>query len=123
MKMFLSDITTRSQIFDKCNVALKRTGQDHTDNNYGCKLIELCKNNDMFIVKGRMYNDKNIGILTCKNSSTVDYVLASTHTFEFIRLLSLISVICTLMFTTLSFHFLKVKTCQQTSVEVITNQL
>lgn len=32
-----------------------------------------------------MYNDKNIGRLTYKNSSTVDYVLASTYTIEFIR--------------------------------------
>lgn len=37
---FLTDIATRSPIFDECNVALEKTAQDHTVNNYGYKLIK-----------------------------------------------------------------------------------
>lgn len=37
---FLTDIATRSLIFEKCNVALERTAHDHTVNNYGYKLIK-----------------------------------------------------------------------------------
>ena len=40
-------------------------------------MIELCKNLDMFIVNSRVGSDKHIGGVTCKNSSTVDYVLAT----------------------------------------------
>jgi hypothetical protein len=36
----------------------------------------ICKGNNLFIINGRIGNDKGIGKLTCKNSS-VDYVISS----------------------------------------------
>ena len=40
-------------------------------------MLDLCKGNDLFIINGRIGNDKGIGKLTCKNSSVVDYVISS----------------------------------------------
>lgn len=82
--IFLFDIVIWFLVFEKCSVVLERIVQDYIVNNYGYKLIEFCKNNDMYIVNGCMYNDKNIGRLICKNSSIVDYVLVSIYIFEFI---------------------------------------
>lgn len=39
---------------------------------------EICQNNNIFIVNGRIGEDK----LTCKNSSTVDYVICSVLMFK-----------------------------------------
>ena len=49
------------------------------------KLVEFCKNNDIYLVNGRVGSDKAVGGLTCKGSSTVDYVVASAHMFKFIH--------------------------------------
>ena len=48
-------------------------------------MIELCKNLDMLIVKSRIGSDKHIGGVTCKTSSTVDYVLATLEVFKFLQ--------------------------------------
>ena len=40
---------------------------------------EFCKNNDLYIVNSRLGSDKNIGEVTCRNRSTVDYVIASVN--------------------------------------------
>ena len=37
---------------------------------------DFCKNNDLYIVNSRLGSDKNIGEVTCRNRSTVDYVIA-----------------------------------------------
>lgn len=38
-------------------------------------MVDFCKNNNLYIVKDRVGSDKGVGALTCKNSSTMDYVL------------------------------------------------
>ena len=48
-------------------------------------MIELCKNVDMFIVNSRVGSDKHISGVTCKNSSTVDYVLATLEVFKLLQ--------------------------------------
>lgn len=72
----------RSAIFKERSIPLQRIVQDSTVNNYGYKLTEFCKNNDIYIVNSRVGNDKNVGAVTCRNCSTVDYVLASANVFE-----------------------------------------
>jgi hypothetical protein len=39
----------------------------------------ICKGNSMFIVNGRVGNDKNIGRFTCRNASVVDYCITSPY--------------------------------------------
>ena len=47
-------------------------------------MLDLCKGNDLFIINGRIENDKVIGKLTCKNSSVVDYGISSVDFFKHI---------------------------------------
>jgi hypothetical protein len=67
----------RVNILEELNIPVNRTSQDIVKNQYGNRLLELCKCNDLFIVNGRIGGDKNIGKLTCKNSNIVDYVISS----------------------------------------------
>ena len=68
--------------FDDCNIPLSRRNNDLTANSYGHQLIEFCKNNNIFILNGRFDTDSSN--LTCKNSSTVDYVLTTAFNFKMI---------------------------------------
>jgi hypothetical protein len=50
-------------------------------NNYGHRLIQLCKTFNIHIVNGRIGNDSYVGKTTCKSASLVDYVIASPELF------------------------------------------
>ena len=63
------------------NIPLERTSVDNHCNNYGYKLIDLCRNNNLFIVNGRIGESR----LTCKDSSTVDYVICSAVLFQSVK--------------------------------------
>jgi len=69
------------QIFGECgNVdgeQIQRTSADRVVNNSGYKVIELCKNNKLIILNGRMGDDAGHGKMTCKGASVVDYVILS----------------------------------------------
>ena len=78
-------IETRTIIFDNFQIHLHRVVKDTHLNNFGYKLVEFCKNNDIYLVNGRVGSDKAVGGLTCKGSRTVDYVVASAHMIKFIH--------------------------------------
>jgi hypothetical protein len=44
-------------------------------------LLNFCKASQLFIVNSRIGDDKGIGRLTCRNSSTVDYCISSPYLF------------------------------------------
>ena len=64
------------------NIPLDRNTADNSCNNYGLQLIDLCKNNNIFMWNGRMFSEQESPQLTCKNASTVDYFLSSSFVFE-----------------------------------------
>ena len=64
-------------ILDDLNISRSRNSPDLIINSYGRKLLDFCKNNNMFILNGRLDGDK-IGKPTSRNLSVVDYVLSST---------------------------------------------
>ena len=66
--------------FEKKNIPLNRQNADPSTNAYGYQLADFCKNNNMFILNGRL--DTGQPKLTCKNSSTVDYILSTARNFE-----------------------------------------
>ena len=71
--------------FVDLNVPLERASEYNTrHNNYGAKLIEMCKRCAMFIANGRLFKDQNIGRMTCKESSLVDYLILAPKTFKII---------------------------------------
>ena len=49
---------------------------------YDVNLLEFCKNNDLFILNGRLGEDYILPKLTCKDKSTIDYFLASAHVLQ-----------------------------------------
>ena len=89
---FLSDVYGNHELYRenmeifKCfeddSVPLSRRNDDVTVNQYGNQLIEFCKNNNIFILNGRFGADSSK--LTCKNKSTVDYVLSTAFNFKMI---------------------------------------
>ena len=60
---------------------LSRNSRDKTRNNYGYRLVELCKKCELLIANGRLGQDRGIGNLTCKNASVVDYFIMSPRLF------------------------------------------
>ncbi|CAC5367368.1 unnamed protein product [Mytilus coruscus] len=68
-------------ILDDLNISRSRKNPDTIVNKYGRKLIEFCKNNNMFILNGRFGKD-SIGRMTCKNKSVVDYMICTCNVLE-----------------------------------------
>ena len=66
--------------FEKCNISLERNSADTKTNAYGYQLINFCKNNNVFILNGRL--EHSGPKLTCKNSSTVDYFVSTSFNFD-----------------------------------------
>ena len=54
------------------------TEEKHRPNNYGYRLIDLCKSQSLRIFNGRLGQDDGVGRLTSNDSSVVDYAIGST---------------------------------------------
>ena len=69
------------------NINIERKSQDKNScNNYGNRLLEMCKTCELFILNGRCEgNDKNTGAVTCKNSTMVDYALVYANTLHLFK--------------------------------------
>ncbi|WAR28630.1 hypothetical protein MAR_014334, partial [Mya arenaria] len=70
------------QNFDICDIPITRKCIDQNVNNYGNQMIEFCKNNNTFILNGRINPDYDNPKLTCKNTSTVDYFISTSDVFQ-----------------------------------------
>lgn len=66
---------------ESLGICTDRHNSDKCTNNNGYRLIELCKSLDVHIVNGRFGDDFEVGKMTCDNSSTIDYVIASSEFF------------------------------------------
>ena len=58
---------------------------DNKSNNYGKRLIEVCKSFNLCIANGRLGSDKFLGNRTCKGSSVVDYAILSPLLFTSVK--------------------------------------
>ncbi|CAC5414121.1 unnamed protein product [Mytilus coruscus] len=72
---------------DKFGININRASLDKSVDNYGNRLLQLCKSLELFIANGRLGKDSGIGALTCKEATVVDYCILSpelfTHVCEF----------------------------------------
>ncbi|MCG8049047.1 MAG: reverse transcriptase family protein [Candidatus Thiodiazotropha endolucinida] len=66
-------------IFEQYGIPLNRSSADTSINSYGYNLLEFCKNNNLFILNGRIGLEHKRPSLTCKNSSTIDYFLSTAN--------------------------------------------
>ena len=66
------------------NMLPERNSQDNNNcNNYGHRLINMCKTSNFIILNGRCNgNDRGIGTTTCKDSTVVDYALLSINSLN-----------------------------------------
>ncbi|CAG2247003.1 unnamed protein product [Mytilus edulis] len=60
----------------KFHMSRFRNSCDKTKNHYGNLLLEMCRNNNLFILNGRVEGDKE-GLFTCRQSSVVDYFICT----------------------------------------------
>ena len=67
--------------FETCHIPLKRNTADRNVNTYGRNMLEFCKNNNIFILNGRVGADYQMPKLTCKEKSTVDYFFVDSKCF------------------------------------------
>ena len=75
-----------SQILEQLNIPLERNNEDEGRTNpYGMKLLDLCRRCSLLIVNSRPHNDKYIGHTTCKDISTVDYLIMYPLLFQYVN--------------------------------------
>ena len=98
-----------STVLNQFALAKIRTSQDKTINNEGNMLIDTCKSNNLFILNGRCGSDKNVGAMTFRNQSIIDYSIVSHQALQFVKMFKiseldpLFSDGHSLLLTTLSF--------------------
>ena len=71
-------------VLQNLSIPLNRQSMDNKTNAHGIRLIELCRNNNLFIFNGRIHNDLT-GKYTFKDKSVIDYTIATADCFQFIR--------------------------------------
>ena len=71
------------------NILRDRKSMDTHSNNHGYKLIDLCKNHNLFICNGRLDKDRLIGQFTFRKTSVIDYTLG---TIDALRLIDQFSI-------------------------------
>ncbi|CAG2251894.1 unnamed protein product [Mytilus edulis] len=76
-------IENKVYMLDELNIPKKRKSLDRVKNGYGKRLLDLCKGNNLFIVNGRIGDDRQYGKLTCRNSSIVDYCISSVELLKY----------------------------------------
>ena len=70
------------QNFEKASIPIERNNAYPKTNAYGYQFLDLCRNNNLFILNGRLDNQEPKR--TCKNSSTVDYFVSTAFNFELV---------------------------------------
>ena len=76
----LDDVGT-AELMKMYNIQQDRRSQDVGKNNFGHALIDFCISQRLLIVNSRVGKDADLGKLTCKNASLVDYVIVSPSVF------------------------------------------
>ena len=69
----------QTQTLTDNKIPLNRKSQDTKVNSTGRKLIDICKNNNLFIINGRLGQDRGIGKCTFRNKSLIDYTICSPN--------------------------------------------
>ena len=77
-ELFIDKITLEKRIQEI------RQNDDKVIDENGSKLVDFCIQTGFLIVKGRTGTDRNVGKVTCKGASTVDYVLGNVDLFRHI---------------------------------------
>ena len=74
-----SDFFYQAGKLESYGIPIERNSMDRHTNNIGHKLVDICKNNNLFILNGRMGHDRSIGNLTFRHTSLIDYTIGSAE--------------------------------------------
>lgn len=74
---------------ENLGVSLNRCSKDTTTNSHSLRLIDICRNNNLFVLNGRVGDDLG-GNFTFRGKSVIDYVLATASCFKYILHFSII---------------------------------
>ncbi|MEW8547673.1 MAG: reverse transcriptase family protein, partial [Candidatus Thiodiazotropha sp.] len=74
----LTFLNEANEIYTNTNIDKTRRSKDKHRNNFGAQLLEMCKNNNLYICNGRIDDDRD-GEYTCKGSSVVDYLISTLN--------------------------------------------
>ena len=88
---FESDTDESLKILESLNIQLHRESKDAKSNTLGITLLDICRHNNLFMLNGRYGNDKNVGQLTFRDKSVIDYVLSTAYCFNFIEDFSIVA--------------------------------
>ena len=79
----IANFINKTEMLENLNIPLTRSTTDTKTNNSGYWLIDLCKNNNLFIINGRVGKDKGFGLKTFRYTSTIDYTICTANCFRF----------------------------------------
>jgi hypothetical protein len=71
-------IENAPNVLQQLNLPLKRNNVDKDKKPYSNLLLNLCRGNDLFIVNGRISDNKESN-LTCRNASVEDYTVCNSE--------------------------------------------
>ena len=72
--------------FDLLGLPIERFSMDLKEDHYGKTLLELCKNHMLCIFNGRTGADRNIGKVTTKGNTLIDYVIGSPYLLSKVKI-------------------------------------
>ena len=75
----LSSFYNHKSSLEKLGIEVNRKSMDKKKNNNGFRLIDICKDNNLTILNGRVGADKGTGNFTFRRTSVIDYVISSLH--------------------------------------------
>ena len=64
------------------NIQVERVSKDKNTNNTGYKIIDICKNNNLYMLNGRYGQDAGKGNYTFRDQSVIDYSISSSEGFS-----------------------------------------
>ena len=82
----------KTTILERLKIPLSRTSNDIKTNNIGYWLVNICKNNNLFIVNGRVGKNRDIVSKTFRDQSVLDHTLCTADCFYFLQQFEIIEL-------------------------------
>ena len=79
---FESGTNKAFKVLVNLKIQVYRESKDKKSNALGITLLDICRNNNLFMFNGRYGNDKNVGQFTFRDKSVIDYVLATANCYK-----------------------------------------
>ena len=70
---------------ESVGIQINRVSRDKKKNNIELRLVEICKNQYLSILNGRFGQDRNVGALTFRETSVIDYAIASVCSMKLLH--------------------------------------